>query len=84
MSRETELRVIDWVQWFHYNKDRIPQHDLRKQNEFLMKAVDGCLELLTRVCEDLRIAEGRPTSKRLWLPDGMRHISDSGKVSRYG
>lgn len=79
MSRETELRVMEWVDWYHGNMNRIPKENLGKRCDFLVLAMDGCLELMIRVCEDLRIAEGRPTSKRLWLPNGMQVTGDVRK-----
>jgi len=79
MSRQTEERLIEWATWYHENVKRIPPENLKKRCDFLALTVDGCLELLTRVCEDLRIAEGRPTSKRLWLPDGVKVTGDVRK-----
>jgi hypothetical protein len=79
MSRETEKRLIEWAVWFHENSPRIPKNDLQKRCDFLQKNLDGLYELMTRVCEDLRIAEGRPVSNRLWLPEGVKMTGDVRK-----
>lgn len=81
MSRESEERLAEWAVWFHENRKRIPAGDLAKQNMFLLKAIDGCLECLALTMKDVQILEQRKESRRLWLPTGMQL---NGEITRFG
>ena len=81
MSRETEERLAEWAVWFHENRKRVPAGDVIKQNQFLLKAVDGCLEVLALTLKDIQILEQRNESRRLWLPSGVKLNGEITKFS---
>ncbi|PWT71722.1 MAG: hypothetical protein C5B59_17235 [Bacteroidetes bacterium] len=71
MGRELDRKTIELVEWYHYNKDRIPPAELKKRCDFYEKTIDIILERLIIICEDFRKAENRPASSHLYLPNGM-------------
>ena len=81
MSSELEDRLTEWALWFHENKKRIPPENLRKQNEFLSKAVDGCLELIAIAAKDIQTLERRDPLRKLWLPKG---VTVEGDMKKFG
>lgn len=81
MSGESEERLAEWAVWFHENKRRIPVDNLKAQNLFLLKAVDGCLEMLARTLKDVQILEERNPLNKLWLPQG---VDIKGDVTKFG
>lgn len=68
MSKRSEDRAFEWIKWYHYNKERLPREDVIKQLEFQKKAIDGVLELVTHLLEDIQELEGRRRQQRLLLP----------------
>ena len=81
MSAASEERLAEWALWFHENMHRIPQGNLAKQNQFLLKAVDGCLEILAMQAKDIQLLERRDPLRKLWLPKGM---NATGNMTRFG
>ena len=79
MSLETEQRLADWAVWFHENRKHISPGNLEKQNLFLLKAVDGCLECLAMALKDIQILERRNGSAGLWLPPRIKN----GQTTRF-
>ena len=81
MSRETDERIAEWSVWFTSNYKRIPQGDLGKQNQFLLKSVDGLLEIAARLAKDVQLLERRDPIGRLWLP---KEVSVHGNMTKFG
>lgn len=81
MSAEAEDRLGEWAIWFHQNKRRIPPEDLKKQNLFLLKAMDGCLEVLALALKDIQELERRHPLKQLWLP---KDVAVNGDLTKFG
>jgi hypothetical protein len=81
MSQETEERLAEWAVWFHQNKKRIPPGNLAKQNLFLLKSVDGCLEVIAMLLKDVQLLEHRSPIGQLWLPKGM---DVHGDITKFG
>ena len=74
MSRESEERIIEWAYWFHEHKDDGGGPDMKIK--FLLKAVDGCFELLVRCLQDIQELEGRSkreTNNLLLTPKYKKH-----------
>ena len=70
MSQQSVDRIGDWIKWFYEHKD--DGGDVHKKIKFLMKAVDGCLELLVLALIDIQKLEGREKSGLLKIPNFMR------------
>lgn len=81
MSQGLEDRLAEWAVWFHENKRRIPAKDVQKQNLFLLKAVDGCIEMLALAAKDIQELESRSPRNKLWLPAG---VEMKGDLTRFG
>jgi hypothetical protein len=79
MSKQFEERLMEWGLWYHHNVRLLPDHDLRKQIDFLKRSVDGCLELLALAAKDIQQLEG--TRRQLWLP---REVEIRGDVRKFG
>ena len=73
MSKTLEEQITDWAVWYHKNADDLPENDLRKQINFLKKAIDGCLECLAIATKDIQVLEGRRRmDNKLWMPGDVR------------
>jgi hypothetical protein len=81
MSADFEERLAEWAVWYHANLPRLPEHDLRKQMDFMKKAVDGCIELLAIAAKDIQFLERRDPLKKLYLPKG---VTINGSVKEFG
>lgn len=79
MSRQFEERLTEWAVWYDHNRRLLPEHDLRKQIEFLIRAVDGAFECLALAAKDIQSLEG--ARRQLWLP---REVAIRGDVRKFG
>lgn len=72
MRKTTVDRVNDYVVWWNYHITNMDNAPLEKKIKFLTKAVQGSLELITLLTEEVRQVEyGRETQKII-LPIGIR------------
>jgi hypothetical protein len=81
MSADFEERLGEWAVWYCNNVPRLPEQDLRKQMDFMKKAVDGCFELLAMAAKDIQFLERRDPLKKLYLPKG---VTINGSVKEFG
>jgi len=84
MSEDTARRLQEWAVWYTEHKRDGTLGDPLKKQEFILKALDGIFDLLSRVAEDLRDLEGRPreyVGRRLWTPGSIRVRGD---LRRFG
>lgn len=72
MSADTEDRLRDWGIWFTENKNRIPEGNLEKKNQFLTIAIDGCVEVMAMLAADIQKLEQRHGRNKLWLPNSVK------------
>ena len=80
-SLPLERRILDTAIWFHQNKDRIPQEDMKKRLEFVEKALDIFIEISCLLTKRVHQAEGRGKAPSLYLPRG---VNMSGSVKEFG
>lgn len=80
MSQRTEHRLDEIARWFYYHEKSIPAGHLEKRVEFYQKSMSCMMELMAMLVEDVRTAEGRAKSNRLWLPSSMEM---NGDVTRF-
>ena len=79
-----ERRLIDTAVWYHRNKDRIPEHEVKKRLDFLSTAFNIQLEIMIMLVDRMQVAEGRKKSDTLWLPRGGTYTDDNGKKVEFG
>lgn len=73
MSQEFEKRLGEWAIWYHEHKSTVrSSEDFEKVKDFLIRAVDGSLELLAMAAKDIQDLERvrRPTVE-IVLPKGI-------------
>ena len=88
ISTETHLpleqRLIDTAIWYHKNRERIPSENLKSRLDFTEKAFDIMLEMIAMLVNRMQLAEGRPKSRSLWMPNGMKVTNtETGKTTRF-
>jgi len=59
MSIRTEQKLLDFGKWWEFNKGSIT--DVKKNQEFLEKAVTSLAHIYIDIAEDIKILEGRGT-----------------------
>ncbi len=76
MSEDFRQKLREWAKYWNYHFQS--SSALEKRVEFLEKAVEGCMDLLSRAYEDISKLEGRP------LEDMGSPLYRAGKINVRG
>lgn len=75
MSQDTNTRIKEWAQWYHWHKSSVGRsEDLRKMEEFYTRAIDGLLEITACLAKDVQELERgkKGDFNGLYLPRAVR------------
>lgn len=73
MRKTTVDKVNDWIKWWNWHRTTMDNASLENKVAFLAKAVQGSLDCIVTLTEEMREVEyGRATEKRIILPIGVK------------
>ena len=72
MRTTTVNKVNEWITWWNWHASTMDNSSVENKVAFLAKAMQGSLELITLLTEEIREVEyGRETTKKIVLPVGI-------------
>lgn len=72
MQKASIDKINDWVKWFNWNASTMDNASLDRKVAFLAKALQGSLESIVILAEELRAVEYGRETKKIILPIGVR------------